>query len=256
MGTQMRWLATSLTALVFMLATSFISAQAAGPYQSFQSGNWSGGAYTDDKTRTFTHCSASTTYRSNILFLVAVTRDMRWNLGFLHPQWKLTAGEMIPVTLIFDGKSKIDLPAKAVSEILALIGMPDNSELISAFRRSFTLEAFAKGDQFQFRLDGTSRLLPILVDCVRRNLPATGPQAAAPLGNAPSETSSSSKDYQELSQAEATVILTNLLNSAGVSGYRLEPPTQSSLGASFSLNDGTRGLFLGARKAPTNTQPT
>jgi hypothetical protein len=97
-GWQMRWMAAISVVLFGHLAACCTSAFAAGPYQKFQSDNWSGGAYTDDTTRTFSHCAASTAYRSNILFFVAVNRSMQWNLGFLRPDWNLKTGEVIPVT--------------------------------------------------------------------------------------------------------------------------------------------------------------
>jgi hypothetical protein len=173
---------------------------------------------------------------------------MQWNLAFAHPQWSLTIGEVIPVTFIFDRNTRINLTAKAIDKTLAIVPMPDTSELVSAFRRSFILQAITKNDQFEFRLDGTSRLLPALVGCVRRNIePSTGAQASTPPARSISRPSGSATDYQELSQAEAAIMLTNLLNSAGVSNYRLEPPTQASVGASFTLSDGTRGFFIGAR---------
>src|ERR1700758_2500451 len=46
--------AIALTGLVLSSA----AATAAGPYRAFQSGLWSGGAYTDDRTGAFSHCSA------------------------------------------------------------------------------------------------------------------------------------------------------------------------------------------------------
>jgi hypothetical protein len=181
------------------------------------------------------------------LFVVAVNRNMHWSLGFAHSQWALGSGEVIPVSFVFDGGARINLKATAMGKTMVAVPMPDTSELVTAFRRAYTLQAFARGEEFQFRLDGTSRLLPVLVDCVRRNLESTGQQTASPPIATTPKTLANMKDYQELSQAEATVMLTNLLNSAGVSGYRLVPPTQSSFGAHFSLSDGTQGFFAGAR---------
>ncbi len=42
------------------------NAEAGGPYGSINVGNWKGGAYTNDQTGAFTHCSAGTQYTSGI----------------------------------------------------------------------------------------------------------------------------------------------------------------------------------------------
>jgi hypothetical protein len=48
------------------------AAGAAGPDHPFQIGLWSGGAYTDDRTGAFSHCSAGLVYDSGLnLFVVS-----------------------------------------------------------------------------------------------------------------------------------------------------------------------------------------
>jgi hypothetical protein len=42
------------------------SAQGAGPFGSIHVGEWSGGAYTNDQTGAFSHCSAATGYASGV----------------------------------------------------------------------------------------------------------------------------------------------------------------------------------------------
>ena len=43
---------------------------AAGPFGSIHVGNWNGGAYTNDQTGAFSHCSAATGYASGVGVLV------------------------------------------------------------------------------------------------------------------------------------------------------------------------------------------
>jgi len=50
-------------------------AQARGPYGSVHVGNWTGGAYTNDKDGSFSHCAAVAPYQSGINFLVSVSAD-------------------------------------------------------------------------------------------------------------------------------------------------------------------------------------
>jgi hypothetical protein len=71
---------------------------AAGPFGSIHIGNWSGGAYTDDKTGAFSHCVAGTSYASGIYVVVTQTVDGKWLLGFANSSWQMNRGE----TFTFD----------------------------------------------------------------------------------------------------------------------------------------------------------
>jgi hypothetical protein len=228
------------------LVTAIGNAQAAGPINSFKVGNWSGGAYTNDRTRVFSHCAASTPYLNGILFLVGVTSELEWTLGFLHPQWQLQEGETIPVQFVFDERKTITLNARAISRTTVVVPMPNTSELVSVFRRSHFLKAIARGNTFTFRLDGTSRLLPVLVDCVRRQTQptpvATTPQIPSSLPTAnPTATGSGASELE----IEALRLATNFVLQARLPNTRMldrrEFPTQlASYGAAWQ-SDGTSG---------------
>ncbi|MCC2098263.1 MAG: hypothetical protein KDJ29_15305 [Hyphomicrobiales bacterium] len=145
------------------------SAMAAGPFDPFRAGNWKGGAYTSNSTGNFSHCAASVRYKSGIFVSVHVTRQSKWRLGFGHPNWKLTKGRIISMALTFDGIGPVKVRGLAISPRVALVPMPVNSRIIGLFRGATRMNLFADGNVFNFRLDGTSRLLPVLVQCVRRN---------------------------------------------------------------------------------------
>jgi hypothetical protein len=57
-------------------------AHAAGPYGSIHIGNWTGGAFTDDNTGTFTHCGATTGYGNGVILVVGKNAGDSWLLGF------------------------------------------------------------------------------------------------------------------------------------------------------------------------------
>ena len=59
-------------------------------------------------------------------------------------------------------------------------------------------------------------------------------------------------DFRILTAAESAVLLTNLLNSAGVLGFRLTPPQPNSGAAYFTLSDGSKGSLLASEG--TNTK--
>jgi hypothetical protein len=100
---------TSVAAVaVAALLVSCGAATAAGPFRPFQSGLWSGGAYTDDRTGGFSHCSAGVAYDSGInMFVVSTEAHGSW-LGFTNPQWALPPGANMPIRLRFDQQPSMD----------------------------------------------------------------------------------------------------------------------------------------------------
>src|SRR2546423_15549773 len=92
---------TAIAAATLCLALPSTS-HARGPYGSINVGNWHGGAYTNDKNGSFSHCAAGATYQSGIYFVVSVGEDYSWRLGFAHENWQLTAGQAFVLALTFD----------------------------------------------------------------------------------------------------------------------------------------------------------
>ncbi|PDT72446.1 trypsin-like peptidase domain-containing protein [Bradyrhizobium sp. C9] len=156
------WAAVA-AAWLFAVATP---SNARGPYGSITVGNWKGGAFTDDKSGAFTHCSAGSTYQSGIFFMVAVAANGSWRLGLAHDSWRLTPGEAFPLALTFDGQPAFNVYGMPLGEKLVNVEMPVNSALINQFRKARQMTAFAQGQLFQFNLNQTAQLLPALLNCV------------------------------------------------------------------------------------------
>jgi hypothetical protein len=195
-------------------------AVAAGPNNPFQIGGWHAGAYTDDQTGAFSHCAAAVSYQSQTTMMVGVTRAMTWSLGFANPQWSLTRGETVPVQLNFDSRAPYSATATVLQPTFAVVSMPDNSQLINTFRSAVMMTATARGERYAFRLDGTSQLLPALVNCVRSALLAEGNKPQSP----PTSSSIGQSDFrlQEMQLATNFLLGTNLSNARVVS--RTEAP--------------------------------
>jgi hypothetical protein len=102
--------------------------------------------------------------------ITVVTRALTWSLGFVDPRWSLVPKTQIPIDLYFDGGPATNVIGTVMLPQLVNVPMPDNSTLISVFRRSSQLRARAQGQWFLFNLDGTSRLLVQLVQCVKFEL--------------------------------------------------------------------------------------
>src|SRR4249920_1985955 len=113
--------------LAFLVQIAINSiAQAAGPYGNIHVGNWTGGAFTDDKTGAFTHCGATTGYGNGVILVVGQNAGNSWLLGFASPSFRLTKGNTVPVDVTFDGQSQARLFATANSDIMATAILPPN----------------------------------------------------------------------------------------------------------------------------------
>jgi S1-C subfamily serine protease len=156
---------TSICAVVLALGTS--SAFAAGPFGSIRVGNWSGGAYTDDKSGAFSHCAAGTVYNSGINVIIGQNLQSAWLLGFAHPQFRLTPGETFPIDVIFDGQAQFKLFGTAVTESLVTSILP-SSNVLEQLKKAHLMVAVAKGTTLQFTLNSTGQLLPVIANCLTK----------------------------------------------------------------------------------------
>lgn len=154
-----------LAALLVVLA-AVRSAEARGPYGTISVGNWKGGAFTNDRTGEFSHCSATAMYQNGIYFVVMIDGKPSWSLGFAHDDWTLAGGKAFPIQLTFDGQAPFNVHGIAVTDKLLRVPMPDNSSLITQFRKAKSMSAYAQGQLLQFNLDQTAQLLPSLANCV------------------------------------------------------------------------------------------
>jgi hypothetical protein len=123
-------------AVAAALASLFLttSGYAAGPISPVNVGNWHGGSYTNDSTGEFSHCAVSATYKSGIIFSVAVSNDGSWRFGFINNAWRLTVGQNIPLELTFDGRGPYHTYARVTQPNSVIIEMPPTSELVRLFR--------------------------------------------------------------------------------------------------------------------------
>lgn len=208
-------------------------ASAKGPFGSIHVAGWSGGAFTNDQTGKFSSCTASASYKSGIFFAVMVSPTFEWNLAFAHPSWRMSVGQTFPIVLTFDNRQTITVTGRVGHSDMVIVSMPPQSALVRAFRSSRVMSAFAQGSLFQFRLTGTSILMPSLVSCVKTinvgGLAAAGDFTVRPIQSSPPQMGpttshapvAKNEERKEDHSAEATVIAANLLSQAGISGFRL-----------------------------------
>ena len=243
---------------IALLVLSSSSVAARGPYGSVKVGNWSGGAFTNDRTGAFSGCVASAPYKSGITVIVMVSANVTWNLGFSHNNWSLKPGSTFPIVLTFDGRAPFNVDGRVISTHAVSVDMPDTSDLIKQFRASTTMSAFAECNLFQFNLDKTGILLPALVNCVvtvNRDgiagakdfvLPQRAPAAAARAAPSPETGSSltpaaSGPSTPEL-QLEAMEFASNFILKASLNNPRVlsraeTPATLVNNGAAWRSDD-------------------
>jgi len=145
-------------------------------------GNWLVGAYSDDKTGAFSHCAASVQYNSGILMLLSIDREYKWSMGFATSNWNLTVGHEYPISFTVDQVQALEGTAVAVRTDMVRVPLADSAALFNTFRRGYMLRVFSADQRFEFILQGTNKVLPALLRCVKFELersPQTvpGPEA-------------------------------------------------------------------------------
>ena len=200
------------------------TAYAAGPINIFSIGNWVGGAYTNDASGDFSHCVVSTPYLNGVTFLVARTKDSQWNIGLVNKMWAFKLNEQTSIRFLFDGKESVEAVSLAnAPDTLYFLNLPSSS-FIKLFRNSQFLDVSIRGSFFKFKLDGTSKVLSALENCVSssrlsvRSAPV-GPQVPATLAASDIQQHASRGAGQH--ELEAVRMATNFLLRAEIRGAKL-----------------------------------
>ncbi|MBR1216556.1 hypothetical protein JQ557_01030 [Bradyrhizobium sp. U87765 SZCCT0131] len=194
----------ALVAFAGVLLLGLSTAGHAKTIKTFEVGGWSAGAYTDEGK--FSHCAGTAGYNSGIHVTVLIGRKYNWGVGFSNPAWRLTPGAEIPLAYVIDGGDVQQVTAKAISPTGVIVGFGGNSDRFQNFSRGRVLRIAASDQVFTFNLTDTSRLLPMLLNCVNEQVSPAPVRAAV--------------TRPEL-RADAMVFAANLLSEAGVTGFRI-----------------------------------
>ena len=189
---------------------------------SLSSGNWTGGAYRDRKTDKFSYCGMYASYKSGISVHFAIDHDEEWRIGFNSTQFNFREGGEYKVAYSIDNSRATVLTGTARSQTFVLIDLPSNSTLFDHFRGGSMLSVAVSGRVHQFRLDGTSRALSVLLDCARqygsRSLEARTPQPTAPALAPPA--SPNKRAITTNDRLDATRFVANLFSKGAFQNYR------------------------------------
>lgn len=202
-----------------------LPAEGAGPYRSFQVGLWSGGAYTDERTGAFSHCSAGVAYDGGINLFVVNTDGHGWWLGFTSPYWSLTPSASLPIKLQFDERPATEGVATITEGQLLLVPLPQESHLMDTFRHSSKISVAVQELSFSLSLTVTAGVLSRLVGCVRSSVAV---DSAAPAATPPPPTAGPTLPQIPKSivapgptELEEIKLATNFLLAAGLPNARL-----------------------------------
>ncbi len=166
--------------------------------------------------------------------LFSINRQYRWNLGFAHRDWRLTTGTEFDIVFSIDGGQAIYTTGRAVQSNHAIIRLADSMDLFDRFRRGHMLRIAADSRVFSFGLEGTAAMLAQLHDCVRRH---TQPANVANASNGKRRTGPTSSEMIESPtlQAEAAVLLANVMAAANVNRYSIGTPEEASKASVHAL---------------------
>ena len=215
-------------AVASTLSLSCESAQAR-EIRTFHLANWTGGAFTNDLTGKFSHCSAAAPYLNGALLLFTVTRDYQWNVAFFSPRFNVTPGTHYNIALSVDGRTPTTVPAYSVTDKAVKVDLSPDGQIVSMFRQGSRLTLISNDARYEFNLTNTSKLIPVLAKCVG-DIVNSAPIAAQPSNPAPIAAPSSATPAPSIEaanrRAEAVSIVANVLGASGLTGFRILDDTK------------------------------
>lgn len=211
--------------LLLLFAAVLLSATPSAAYKAEVAG-WEIRHWITDRTPT--GCYMSGSFQDGTRFSIVVTTKYQWALGLSNSQWTLRKDGTTDVAAYVDRKFVASGKAthlNSTTAVLPLIG----AEPYRALQTGQRLDLQTPYGNLNFALTGTGKAMYAVLDCVDT---LVGPAKAKTPGS-----------DSAVSQAAATVLLANILNAAGITGYRLDPPKAGNDAVTFRLADGTSGVF-------------
>lgn len=153
-----------ILAAYFVAQGSFAQAELiSGSNISF--GNWSGGAYTNDASGSFSHCAVSASYTTGDFLYFSLTRSGTVVVGVESSRLNLNPGSEFPVALYVDRRAPIYGTANANNTNFATLSIPNLELALDAFKRGRGLVIEGQGLRGSYDLTGTFRALDQLRQC-------------------------------------------------------------------------------------------
>lgn len=189
--------------------------------------NWLGFAFSNDQSGDFSHCAIVSDYQSGITLVFSIDRNYQIRVSMSKDVWQLSPGQTYPVALWIDNGRKQYMQAVATSQEQVSISLDNAAQYFDAFRRGHVLYVQTKSSIFNFNLDGTFSALTSSLGCVTQQLAAETTNNNPFAGKNPFGANNTSRNTtsvdRSLQQAEATLLIANVLSNSKVTGYKLIP---------------------------------
>ena len=199
--------------------------------ETFTHGSWQGKPLYGQDGK-FERCSMIAAYKSGHRLLFDVDRQISWRMWIGNPTWQLTPKSKFEGMIVVDKGALIPISGEVIDRDLVVIPLATTAHVVDNMRRGRVMELVVGQTRIPFALEGTGQAIPKLVHCVK-----------VASGSPPQPTAA---QFRLLTNAEAMVRLVNLLNAAGATGYRLEPPQPNDSAARVTMADGSIGYLLAA----------
>ena len=142
-------------------------------------------------------------------------------MGLANPAWHLTPGATYNVAFSIDGSVPVYATATALSREQVSLQLADSAQLFNQFRNGYRLEVTSANQTFGFNLEGTAAILSGLINCVNQQLNPTLSNPFAPRLQPPTDITPQQTQSRASHQAEASVVLANVLSAASLQGFRV-----------------------------------
>jgi hypothetical protein len=180
----------------------------------------------DDRSRQFSHCAATASYRSGVNLMFGISPNFTWRIGFSNSDWNLRPGQLIQVNYQIDRFERRSGVAEALQKDLVVLHLPNDANLFQQMRMGERVVFSTESQSYTFALTGTAVVLQSLLNCARDRgriaiaapAPPQQPHPTVPPASTPTQTAER--------RLEATQFVANLLSDSGLRGYRIMTSTE------------------------------
>lgn len=155
-------------AMIMGVAVPGSSAQATNIRNSLNVPNWSGGAYSNERTKAFERCAATKGGGEGTVISYSVDQEYRWSVSLSNPAWNFVKGATQVVNLKIGDANVTSATAIAVDKTVLELQSLDSIAFFAQFRVARQLHIGIGGLLLEFSLDGGEEVLSALTQCVLR----------------------------------------------------------------------------------------
>jgi len=148
-------------------------------------------------------------------------------MGLANPTWRLTRGATYDLQYAIDNGQAYAAKGTAITTSLVQVPLYNSNALFENFRKGHALRIQAAGSSFTFNLTSSASALAVTFECTKKYVspPQTADNTNPFVPKPTPETSRPGRRDDDV-RAEATLVLANVLSSAGIQGFRVVSPDE------------------------------